>query len=289
MTSIPPDKQIIADIRKMIEVAPQLQQCAFCSNYCRATGDCYVTHRKFAPFVRGCNGNFFIANEALLLKRVKDDLTSGAIKCDKIEASFALGSALQGASECAFADVSRMTRELRKECKDKRERQLLYKDAEMADEIIYGFHEIDKIMEELWEVYDLKMQELMETDRAKHNVLPHTKFGLMQITRQRVRPATEINTMEVCPVCNGTGKISSSVVVDEAIERRLSYYVTEKNITNLTLKVNPILGAYLTKGLFSSIVGKWKKKYRCRIEVAETTDFSVLQNEFYDEKGGKLD
>ena len=134
-----------------------------------------------------------------------------------------------------------------------------------------------------------KMQELMESDRAKHNVLPLTKFGLMQITRQRVRPATEINTMEVCPVCNGTGKISSSVVIDEAIERRLSYYVTEKKITSLILKVNPILGAYLTKGLFSSIVGKWKKKYKCKIEVVETTDFSVLQNEFYDEKGGKLD
>ena len=134
-----------------------------------------------------------------------------------------------------------------------------------------------------------KMVELMEPDRAKHNVLPLTKFGLMQITRQRVRPATEINTMEVCPVCNGTGKISSSVVIDEAIERRLSYYVTEKKISSLTLKVNPILGAYLTKGLFSSIVGKWKKKYKCKIEIVETTEFSVLQNEFYDEKGGKLD
>jgi len=104
-----------------------------------------------------------------------------------------------------------------------------------------------------------------------------------------VRPATEINTQEVCPVCNGTGKIASSVVIDEAIERRLSYYVMEKKITNLTLKVNPILGAYLTRGLFSSITGKWKKKYRCKIEVVETTDFSVLQNEFYDEKGRKLD
>ena len=133
------------------------------------------------------------------------------------------------------------------------------------------------------------MQELMESDRAKHNVLPLTKFGLMQITRQRVRPATEINTMEVCPVCNGTGKISSSVVIDEAIERRLSYYVTEKKLTDLTLKVNPILGAYLTKGLFSSVVGKWKKKYKCRIEVVTTTDFTVLQNEFYNEKGEKLD
>ena len=95
--------------------------------------------------------------------------------------------------------------------------------------------------------------------------------------------------MEVCPVCNGTGKISSSVVIDEAIERRLAYYTTEKKLTHLTLKVNPILGAYLTRGLFSSIVGRWKKKYRCKIEVVETTDFTVLQNEFYDEKGEKLD
>lgn len=134
-----------------------------------------------------------------------------------------------------------------------------------------------------------KMQELMEPDRAKHNVLPLTKFGLMQITRQRVRPATEINTTEVCPACNGTGKISSSVVIDETIERRLAYYVKDKSITDLTLKVSPILGAYLTKGLFSSIIGRWKKKYKCKIELVEVTDFTVLQNEFFNSKGDKLD
>ena len=134
-----------------------------------------------------------------------------------------------------------------------------------------------------------KMQELMETDRAKHNVLPLTKFGLMQITRQRVRPATEINTTEVCPVCNGTGKIASSVVIDEAIERRLTYYVNEKKYTNLVLKVSPIFGAYLTRVLFSSILGRWKKKYKCKLELVEVTDFTVLQNEFYNEKGDKLD
>jgi len=133
------------------------------------------------------------------------------------------------------------------------------------------------------------MTDLMATDRAKHNVLPLTKFGLMQITRQRVRPATEINTQEVCPVCNGTGKIQSSVIIDEAIERRLSYYATEKKMTDLTLKVSPILGSYLTRGLFSSILKRWQKKYRCKIRLVEVTDFTVLQNEFYDEKGGKLD
>ena len=132
------------------------------------------------------------------------------------------------------------------------------------------------------------MQELMQNDRAKHNVLPLTKFGLMQITRQRVRPATEINTTEVCPVCHGTGKISSSVVIDEAIERRLAYYVNEKGLKTLVLKTSPILGAYLNRGLFS-ILHKWKSKYRCKIRLVEVTDFTVLQNEFYTDKGDRLD
>ncbi len=132
------------------------------------------------------------------------------------------------------------------------------------------------------------MQELMQNDRAKHNVLPLTKFGLMQITRQRVRPATEINTAETCPVCHGTGKISSSAVIDEAIERRLSYYTGDKGQKTLTLKVSPILGSYLTRG-FRSIFSGWKRKYKCRLRLEEVTDFSVLQNEFYDEKGEKLD
>ena len=133
-----------------------------------------------------------------------------------------------------------------------------------------------------------KMVELMENDRAKHNVLPLTKFGLMQITRQRVRPATEINTTEVCPVCHGTGKITSSLLIDEAIERRLTYYVNDKGIRNLTLKVGPSLGAYLDKGMFS-ILYKWKRKYKCKINLVEVSDFSVLQNEFYDSANNKLD
>ncbi len=133
------------------------------------------------------------------------------------------------------------------------------------------------------------MQELMESDRAKHNVLPLTKFGLMQITRQRIRPATEIDTTETCPVCHGTGKISSSVVIDEEIERKLAFYVNEKGYKSLILKTNPILGAYLKRGVFNSFVSKWKKKYKCKLEVVETTDFSVLQNELFTEKGGKLE
>ncbi|MBR3989903.1 MAG: ribonuclease E/G, partial [Bacteroidales bacterium] len=133
------------------------------------------------------------------------------------------------------------------------------------------------------------MQELMEADRAKHNVLPLTKFGLMQITRQRIRPVTEINTSEQCPVCHGTGKIHSSAVIDEEIERKIAFYSIEKGVRSLTLKTSPILGAYLKRGLFNSYVAKWRKRYKIKLELVEDTDFTVLQNEMFNEKGDKLE
>ncbi len=133
------------------------------------------------------------------------------------------------------------------------------------------------------------MMELMASDRAKHNVLPLTKFGLMQITRQRIRPVTEIDTQEQCPLCHGTGKIASTVVIDEQIERKLSYYVSEKKCRDFVLKLSPMLGAYLGRGMWNSYLSKWKKKYKCRIKLVEVTDYSVLQYEFYNEKEEALD
>lgn len=132
------------------------------------------------------------------------------------------------------------------------------------------------------------MVDLLSKDRAKHNVLPLTKFGLMQITRQRVRPAIEINTLEQCPACKGTGKISSTIVLDETIERQLAYYVQEKNIRKLTLKVNPIFEAYLTKGLFN-IRRKWMRKYKCDLTIVPVSTFFITQAEWFDAKGEKLE
>jgi len=164
-------------------------------------------------------------------------------------------------------------------------RQLRLRD--MGGIVIVDFIDMEK-QEHRNDLYK-HMVELMSTDRAKHNVLPLTKFGLMQITRQRVRPATEINTAEVCPVCHGTGKIASSLLIDEQVESKLSWYV-EQGKTDLTLKVSPILGAYLSRGSFGkSYLAKWKRKYKCKLKLEEVTDFSVLQNEFYDEKGEKLE
>jgi len=131
------------------------------------------------------------------------------------------------------------------------------------------------------------MQELMESDRAKHNVLPLTKFGLMQITRQRIRPVTQINTAETCPLCHGTGKITSSAVIDEQIERDIAEFAKNKSHKAITIRVSPILGAYLTRGILS-YAAKWRRKYKCKIKIEESADFTVLQYEFLDEKGEKL-
>ena len=130
------------------------------------------------------------------------------------------------------------------------------------------------------------MKTLMESDRAKHNVLPLTKFGLMQITRQRIRPVTEINTTEKCPLCHGTGKITSTVVIDEQIERQIADLV-EKGHKTFTLSLSPILGAYLSRGL-NSYIFRWKRKYKCKIKVVEITDHSILQYEISDETGKAL-
>lgn len=130
------------------------------------------------------------------------------------------------------------------------------------------------------------MTELMQDDRAKHNVLPLTKFGLMQITRQRIRPVTQIDTTEVCPVCHGTGKIAPSLVIDEELERKIAYH-TENGVKSFTLKTGPILGSYISRG-FNSFLRKWRRKYKCKIKHEEVQDFSVLQYEFYNENGDIL-
>ncbi|MDR0660362.1 MAG: Rne/Rng family ribonuclease [Prevotellaceae bacterium] len=133
-----------------------------------------------------------------------------------------------------------------------------------------------------------KMGSLMERDRAKHNILPLTKFGLMQITRQRVRPEMQVNTSEVCPTCNGTGKIAPPILFDITLENQVAYYANEKGGKHLTLRVHPFVAAYLTKGLFSTIKGKWARKYKCKLEVESCSSFTFLEYELLDKKGEVL-
>ncbi len=131
-----------------------------------------------------------------------------------------------------------------------------------------------------------KLQEAMDgfmrPDRARHAILPISKFGLMQITRQRMRPEITINTSEVCPACNGTGKISSTILLVDEIEKMLHYLVTHQH-KDLTLFVNPIVYSHLTKGwFFNSIRYKWNKKFKSGLKILPNNNYHIVEFHFFD-------
>lgn len=131
-----------------------------------------------------------------------------------------------------------------------------------------------------------KLQEAMEgfmkTDRARHSLLPISKFGLLQVTRQRMRPEMNINTSEVCPACNGTGKITSTLILEDEIEKRLHYLVTHAH-KSLTLTVHPIVYSHLTKGWFNPIIRQWKRKYKMDLKAQANTNYHIIEFRFFNE------
>ncbi len=131
-----------------------------------------------------------------------------------------------------------------------------------------------------------QMDLFMRKDRAKHAVLPISKFGLMQITRQRMKPETSINTMELCPSCGGTGKVSSTLVLEDEIEKNLSYLIMQKH-TGLTIEVHPIMHAYLTKGLPSRRM-KWSMKFKEKIRVRSNSNYHLTEFHFFDKSNEEI-
>lgn len=131
------------------------------------------------------------------------------------------------------------------------------------------------------------LKTLMLEDRAKHTILPPSKFGLVQITRQRVRPEMNIVTVEKCPSCGGTGEIRASIVVLDEIENNLNYVLNEQNEKKITLSVHPFIAAYLKKGLFSQQM-KWFMKYRQWVKVKEVQSHNYLEFHFFNSKGEEI-
>ncbi|AHF16418.1 Rne/Rng family ribonuclease [Niabella soli] len=133
-----------------------------------------------------------------------------------------------------------------------------------------------------------KMEEFMKTDRARHSVLPISKFGLMQITRQRMRPEVNINTQEICPTCNGTGKIGSSLILEDEMEKNLNYLITHRH-TGLKLVVHPIMYAYLTKGWwFNSKLSKWNKKFGQKIKLEPNSAYQLVEYRFFNKENEEI-
>ena len=130
------------------------------------------------------------------------------------------------------------------------------------------------------------MENFMTNDRAKHAVLPISKFGLMQITRQRMRPEVNINTSETCPSCKGTGKVSSTLLLEDDIAKRLQYLVTHQH-ENLSVAVHPIVHSHLTKGIFS-IRWRWSRKMKTKIRVLPDNDYGITEFHFFDSNSEEI-
>lgn len=127
-----------------------------------------------------------------------------------------------------------------------------------------------------------KMKEEMDADRTKHNILPLSKFCLMQITRQRVRPEMNIETAEVCPACKGTGQVVPTVLFTDDILQKIGYVIKELHKKSVTVQVHPYVAAYLTKG-FPSIRRKLMMKYLKRITIEGMNSIGYLESKFFDE------
>ncbi len=158
-------------------------------------------------------------------------------------------------------------------------RQLRLRD--MGGLIIIDFIDLHKA-ENCQKLYKT-MQEFMAGDKAKHTVLPLSKFGLMQITRQRVRPEAIEHLEEVCPMCGGTGKVTSTVSIERELENMISYYAGEKKIKQLRLLVSPYVAAYLKSG-FPSVRRRWMSKYGFRLKIGIDQSLGIVEYKFLDRK-----
>lgn len=131
------------------------------------------------------------------------------------------------------------------------------------------------------------MKKFMKLDRAQHTILPLSKFGLMQITRQRVRPEIHINTAEICPTCKGTGKINPSILLTDEIQRDLEFVVNSQPPSKITLKTHPYVHAYLKKGL-PNIQMRWFLNYGRWIRIVANHDFQLTEYKFYDDNEDEI-
>ncbi len=163
-------------------------------------------------------------------------------------------------------------------------RQLRLRD--MGGIIVVDFIDMNKA-EHRQALYE-HMREIMATDRARHNILPLSKFGLMQITRQRVRPALDIVTTEACPSCFGKGEIQPSLLFTDTLKEKLTYLLKELNVSDFIVYVHPFVDAYLKKGLIS-MYRRWKMELGGKFKIMADESLAYLQYRVLDKNRNEID
>lgn len=133
-----------------------------------------------------------------------------------------------------------------------------------------------------------RLKEAMENDRSKHTILPLSRFGLMQITRQRDKPVLNIVTKEQCPTCEGTGKIRSSILLFDEIEKDVAYLSKEMNMSGIKLFVHPYMEAFIKRGIFNKQFSWWRS-YGKWVKVFPNSDFGLTEYKFFDALGEQIE
>ncbi|MGX5818340.1 Rne/Rng family ribonuclease [Chitinophaga lutea] len=255
------DKNLYSDTKTYIQkIAPEKQDIV---NYYHNGAPIFdhfgVTRQVKASFGKTVNldsGVYLIIEATEALHVI--DVNSGYKSSSNNQEQNALASNLEAAAEIA--------------------RQLRLRD--LGGIIIIDFIDM-KLPENKKTVYEA-MEKFMAQDRAKHTILPISKFGLMQITRQRVKPEITISVAEDCPACKGTGKIGASMLIVEDIEKNLQYLLNHQH-KGLTIRMHPILHAYLTKGgWFRSRQWKWYFAYKKWIKLKADSNYHLTEYHFFD-------
>lgn len=199
----------------------------------------------------------------------------GYLIIDKTEALFSID--VNSGSKKIFEDQEENAFQFNMLAADELVHQLRLRD--IGGIIIVDFIDMDS-KEHQQQLYDY-VRKLMERDRAKHNVLPLSKFGLMQITRQRVRPAVEVQVEETCPTCGGKGKIQASILFTDQIEEQLQQEFAEHG-RGMQLHLHPYVYAYVSRGWWNSLKSQWHRKYG--VKVVENQSLGMLETRFVVEK-----
>lgn len=163
-------------------------------------------------------------------------------------------------------------------------RQLRLRD--MGGIIVIDFIDMNKA-EHRQALYD-HMRQIMANDRARHNILPLSKFGLMQITRQRVRPALDIVTAETCPSCYGKGEVQPSLLFTDTLREKLTYLISELKVKNFILYVHPFVEAYLKKGIIS-LYRRWRLELGGKFKIMADQSLAYLQYRVIDAQRNEID
>jgi ribonuclease G len=260
------DKKLVTETKEYVSrIAPEKEEIVSFHNGGPIFDQFGITKQMKSSFGKTVNldsGSYLIIEHTEALHVI--DVNSGTRSADSGQEMNALATNLEAAAE--------ITRQMRLR--------------DLGGIIIIDFIDM-RLPENKKKLMDA-MEELMVNDRARHTILPVSKFGLMQITRQRLRPELNISTSELCPTCKGTGKVGPSILIADDIEKDLKYLINQGH-RSLAIHVHPIMAAFLTKGnFFNSMIWKWYWTYKVRVKVVVDNNSPITHYQFYDRKTDDL-